>query len=154
MSSIQNSPVSLLFQQILEGWDIPTPVGQLRLKQADAEVTLDNLPYSILKNLAHTVLWQELWLGKLAGKKSPPSMEVWRNDWRDPDPKEWADLRKRFIEGLQQAHEIASASPMPHHCKSDEEAVNTLLAIAIHAAYHMGQMNTIKRAIRLSNRSS
>ncbi len=148
------SVISLLFKQILEGWDIPTPSGLLRLKQADAEVTLDNLPYSILKNLVHTVLWQDLWLAKLGGKKSPPSMEIWRNDWRDPEPSEWPVLRKRFIEGLQQAHEIASASPMPHQCKSDEEAVNTLLAIAIHAAYHMGQINTIKRALRQSNRSN
>jgi hypothetical protein len=137
-----------LFQQIQEGWDIPTPQGLLRVKQEDAAVTPAKTPYSMVKNLAHAVYWQELWLGSLAGAPRVPQEEVWKNDFRDPDPAEWPDLRKRFVEGLQKAREYCGEGFKKHKHKSDRDATDTLIAIAIHASYHMGQLNLIKRVVK------
>lgn len=134
------------FQQIQEGWDIPTPQGMLRIKGADAANVLPGMPYSLLKNLAHAVYWQDLWLGALEGKKRPPNMEVWKNDWREPDSSEWESLRKRFVDGIQEARDFCGPRFEQHQCETDEKALNTLIAIAIHASYHMGQMNLLKRA--------
>ncbi len=137
-----------LFQQILEGWDIPTPGGLLRVKQDAAAATLPAMPYSMVENLAHAVYWQELWLGALAGDKRPPEMEVWKNNWRKPGPAEWGDLRKRFCAGLENARSWCGEGFATHKRPSDEDAVDKLLAIAIHASYHMGQLNLLKRGQR------
>ncbi len=142
------SLVDRVFQQIEEGWDIPTPQGLLRVKQEDAAVTLPGMPYSIVKNLAHAVFWQDLWLGSLAGKKRPSNEFVWQNDFRDPDPAEWPALRKRFVEGLRKAREYCGDGFGKHKKKTDAEAADVLLAIAIHASYHMGQINVLKRALK------
>ncbi|MBV6491291.1 MAG: hypothetical protein KJZ62_01085 [Fimbriimonadaceae bacterium] len=148
---MSSSHLDLLFQQILEGWDIPTPQGLLRIKQEDAAKQLPAHPYSALKNLAHAVFWQDLWLGQLAGQPRPPSEFVWQNDFRDPDPSEWPTLRRRFVEGLQEARRYCQADPPALGCDSEEKAVDLLLRIAIHASYHMGQLNLLKRALRASN---
>lgn len=136
------------FQQIQEGWDIPTPQGLLRVKEDQASILIEGMPYSMLKNLAHAVFWQDLWLMAMRGEPRPPSMEVWKNDFRDPDPSEWKSLRSRFVEGLQEARDWCGPRFSEHKRESDQKAVDTLLAIAIHASYHMGQMNLLKRAIR------
>lgn len=145
--------VDRLFQQVLEGWDIPTPPGVLRVKREDAARTLPGLPYSMVKNLAHAVYWQNLWLGKLRGDKSPPSMEVWTNDWRDPGPEEWEGLRTSFVSGLEEARGYCGEGFCRHKCKSDEAAADTLIAIAIHASYHLGQLNVLKRSMRKGKES-
>jgi hypothetical protein len=148
LSTMDLTVLDRLYLQIQEGWDIPTPKGLLRVKRDDAAVTLPGMPYSMVKNLAHAVYWQELWLGALEGASRPANMEVWRNDFRDPDPSEWEDLRKRFVEGLAKAREYCGERFKEHRRKSDEDAVNTLLAIAVHASYHMGQINVLKRALK------
>lgn len=147
---MNRSHLDLLFQQILEGWDIPTPQGLLRIKQEDASRQLPGLPYSALKNLAHAVFWQDLWLGQLAGQPRPPSQFIWENDFRDPDASEWPTLRRRFVEGLEEARSHCQADAPPPGCGSEERAVDLLLRIAIHASYHMGQLNLLKRALKAS----
>ncbi|RMG24536.1 MAG: DinB family protein [Armatimonadetes bacterium] len=143
------SPVLVqLFDQILEGKDIPTAEGVLRVKREDAEAELPPLPYSLLVNLAHAVHWQDLWLNQLEGKPNPPIQEVWRTDWRRPDASEYPALRKRFVEGLRRARALAGEEFASHRCESDEKAAEVLLRIAIHASYHIGQMNLLKRALR------
>jgi len=136
-----------LFQQILEGWDIPTPQGVLRLKQEDAVREVDAFPYPLVKNLAHAAYWQDIWLKMLEGTPRPPSMEVWKNDWREPDPSEYATPRRQFIEGVKRARWFAGEGFSTHKCASDEKAVDLLLRIAIHDCYHLGQMNTLKRGL-------
>lgn len=135
-----------MFDHILEGYDIPAPNSMLRIGAESSAVKHENLPYSILTNLAHTVLWQDFWLAKLEGGRKRSSMAEWQNDFRVPDASEWKDLRSRFILGLQEARRRAASQPFDHRCSSDAEAVDTLLRIAVHGAYHCGQMNVLKRA--------
>ena len=152
LSTMDLNHLDRLFQQIQEGWDIPTPQGLLRVKREDAAKTGSSLPYSMVKNLAHAVYWQDLWLRSLAGEPRPSSMEVWKNDWRDPDSSEWESLRKRFIDGLQKARDNCGEEFKNHKKETDEKAVDTLLAIAIHATYHMGQLNVLKRTLKSGRR--
>lgn len=145
--NITQAVLERMFQQILEGWDIPTPQGILRLKQEDAAQEVDAFPYSFVKNLAHAVYWQDLWLKELEGAPRPPSIEVWKNDWRAPAPSEYPVLRKQFIEGVKRARWFAGEGFVTHQCESDEKAIDLLLRIAIHDCYHLGQLNTLKRGL-------
>jgi|CXWL01.1.fsa_nt_gi uncharacterized damage-inducible protein DinB len=134
-----------VFDHILEGWDIATPAGMLRVKAENAAVKHPDLPYSLLTNLAHTVVWQDIWIQKLQGGRKVPGMQEWINTFRVPDINEWQGLRARFLDGLKQAREIAASEPFAHEAGSDEIAVETLIRIAVHASYHCGQMNLLKR---------
>jgi len=135
-----------LFDHIIGGYDIPKPSGLSRLKREVATVKPDGAPYSPLTNLAHTVLWQEAWLKSLNGIKTP-GPELWNNDFRVPDPEEYEALRKRFIDGLHEARAYA-AGETQHKAQSDDKAVTTLLKIAVHASYHMGQLNLLRRTAK------
>jgi uncharacterized damage-inducible protein DinB len=148
---LDRSAVAELFRQIIEGDDIPTPSAVLKIKAADAVRELESLPYSLATNLAHAVLWQRLWLNALRGGKAKSGMAEWKDNFRVPEPSEWDGLRKEFLEGLGEADRIAKSEPFDHQLATDELAVEYLLKIAIHASYHLGQMNLIKRSVRKSS---
>ncbi len=145
---MDRSALAEVFKQIIEGYDIPTPAGMLRVKREDVAILVEPLPYSLLTNLAHANLWQRLWLASLKGGSRKAGMEEWKNDFRIPDPSEWNALRKEFLEGLLEAQRIAASEPFDHKLQSDQEAVEKLVKIAVHGAYHCGQMNLLKRAIK------
>lgn len=142
---MDRATLTAMFDHILEGYDIPTPEGMLKVKRADAARDIPEAPYSLLTNLAHAVLWQRFWLQKLQGGKKKSTMVEWKNDFRVPEPEEWEGLRKEFVEGLKEARGIANGDP--DKC-TDEEATDSLLRIAVHGSYHCGQMNLLKRMIR------
>lgn len=142
--------IVLAFDQILEGHDIPTPEGLLKISEGAAFQELPEMPYSIATNLAHAVLWQDVWLQKLKGGPARPTMEVWKNDFRTPEKSELKALKSEFIEGLREGRRIAASTPMDHQLESDDEAANLLLRMIVHGAYHCGQLNLLKRAQRLA----
>lgn len=135
--------LELLFTHIIEGYDIPTPAATVKVSAERAAIQHPGVPYSLLTNLAHTVLWQDIWLQGLAGGKGKGGMQDWKNDWRVPDPSEWEALRKRFLEGLKAARAYCQGTP--HQAESDEKAADLLIRIAVHASYHVGQMALLKR---------
>ncbi|MEQ1933082.1 MAG: hypothetical protein ABL962_04285 [Fimbriimonadaceae bacterium] len=135
-----------IFNQNLEGYDIHKPETILKVSQKVAAQKQDELPYSLLTNLAHANLWQAFWLKKLAGGRKKSSMTEWRDDFRVPEPTEFDALRFEFISGLREAARIAASEPFDHKCSDDQEAIETLVRIAVHGAYHLGQMVLLKRA--------
>lgn len=137
-----NMAIENLFDQILQGWDIPAPASLLRISAATANTQLEGHPYSIAINLAHAVFWQEFWLDKLRGLPSPSLMAMWKSDFRVPGPKEFPALRKQFLDGLEEARAYASVPDIT------PEAGKLLFQIAIHASYHLGQINLLKRAMK------
>jgi uncharacterized damage-inducible protein DinB len=143
-----------LFDHIIEGYDAPTPAGMLRVGAADAATKVPGMPYSLATNLRHTVTWQDFWLAKLAGGAQRSGLEQWREDFRPAGEDEWPELRSRFLRGLEAARSLARARPFRHKCASDAEACETLLRIAVHGAYHVGQMNLLKRALRAAQKQS
>jgi uncharacterized damage-inducible protein DinB len=111
-----------------------------------AGIKLPGAPYSILTNLAHAVFWQEIWLDRLAGRRARSFTE----DWKTPPHEEWPLVRQQFLDGLSRALQIARSDPFDHKMKTDAVAIKTLMQIAVHDAYHLGQINLLKRQLRLA----
>lgn len=127
-----------LFRQLASGDDIPAPKALLsRIKAEDAARVLPGMPYSLLTNLAHMHFWQDLWLEKIGGAPRRSFLE----DWRVPEAAEFPALRSAFLDGFEKACALAESHPSP-------EAAKDLVAIAIHNAYHLGQIKLIKRTLR------
>jgi uncharacterized damage-inducible protein DinB len=141
------------FTHLIVGYDVPAPSGMLKVSRTNAAETVPGLPYSLLTNLHHTVVWQRFWLAKLKGGARKSGPEQWRLDWRVPPPEEWETLREEFLVGLEEARRIAASDPMDHCLPTDAEATDTLCRILVHASYHVGQMNVLKRAGRAQARS-
>lgn len=133
-----------MLHQVLTGVDIPKVEPMLkRLSAEDAARTLDGFPYSILTNLAHMDFWQRVWLARLEGTPRPG----WKDDWKMPDPSQFSPLRISVVNGMKRAIALASADPFIHQMKSDDVAVKTLIAMAVHDAYHIGQIKLIARVL-------
>jgi hypothetical protein len=137
--------VAEALRQVLDGADFYGPKSAtLRVTDEVAERELPNSPYSIATNTEHTVFWNRIWLARLKDEKRPDM----KMDWRVPDKSEWGHIKRELTETVQEAHKIASAKPFRHAMKSDEAACKTLLAIAVHTAYHLGQISLLKRMDR------
>lgn len=134
--------VADLFRQILSGEDIPSPKALLsRLDGVRSAGRLPDAPYSLLGNLYHAVFWHRVWLGRLTGSKRP----TWKDDWKEPTGEELDALRQEFLDGLNQALAIVEREPFEHRMESDARALHLLMSLAIHDAYHLGQIKLIKR---------
>lgn len=140
--------LEMVFEHILQGYDIPKPDAVLRISGKRAAQRLEELPYSLLTNLQHAVLWQRFWLGKLQGGRRHSGMEEWRNDFRVPEVAEFSSLRAEFLAGLQEAYAICRKEWEPAAGVTEKETAFALSQIAVHAAYHLGQMNLLKRALK------
>ena len=137
--------VGEVFRQIIVGGDIPAPSRVLGgISGAKAAQRLPGFPYSILENLWHAVFWQTIWLDRLEGKATMKFTE----DWQSPPASEFPKLRARFIANLEKAHKVCTSKSFKHKMKSDEAAIKTLIALAIHDSYHIGQINVMKRVLR------
>ena len=128
-----------LLDQVSQGLDFPSPQGLLRgIDEEEARVQHERMPYSLLTNLAHAVRWQEFWLDKLRGER-PSNAKVDREEWDPAQPGEYPNLRHRLAQGLVEAREIAARDDLS---KTDQE---TIIRIALHCTYHLGQMNLLKQ---------
>lgn len=133
-----------LFRQIESGEDIPKISNLLKkmtVEQACAKG--EDWPYSILTNLAHADFWQQIWLARILGEPRPK----FKDDWRIPAPEEFHAIRKSFLSGLDTALKIVTEWPIEHKMKSDDAALHTLMSIAIHDAYHIGQIKLMARLV-------
>lgn len=138
------------FRQIWEGDDIPAPESLLRGMNAETAATkLQHWPYSILTNLEHADFWQRVWLDRLKDLRA----QSYAKDWREPAADEWPRIKMSFLDNLKEAMRIAGSDPFEHKMKSDDVAAKTLITIAIHTSYHIGQINVLKRELRLFKKS-
>jgi uncharacterized damage-inducible protein DinB len=139
--------VAEALRQTVEGDDFSSPKAMLRRMTAeDACRKLPGAPYSIATQTLHAAYWNQIWLARLKGEKRPNMLK----DWRVPPPNEWPTVRSSFLAGLEEALSIAHMDPLDHKMRSDESARNTLLAISVHTAYHVGQIFLLKRMLRIS----
>ena len=137
-------------RQVVEGHDFSSPRGLLRSIKAEMAVTIVPVaPYSIATNVAHALIWQDLWLCRLRGEPLPKV--VMGQDFPEATAKEWPKIRTRFCDGLDEALTIASREPFTHRAKDDDIATRTLFKIANHNAYHIGQIALLKRMLRITN---
>lgn len=130
-------------RQVWEGDDF-TPASKVlsRVKPDLACLLPPGFAYSLATLVLHTDFWQRIWLARLMDTPRPDMTK----DWRVVEPGEWDSVRRSFLEGFEKALQIAAAVPFAHKMKSDEAAIKTLLNIAVHNAYHIGQFRIVKRA--------
>lgn len=136
-------------RQVIEGTDFASAKSALSGLSAESAATIPpGMSYSIATYVKHAILWHQIWLGRLKGEKRPSILD----DWKAASVEEWSDLRTEFLEGLSEASRIASRKPFVHSMKTDAAAERVLLKIAIHDAYHVGQVVLLKRALRAAKR--
>ncbi|MBS1713848.1 MAG: DinB family protein [Armatimonadetes bacterium] len=136
--------VADLFDQIIGGEDIPK-IGYLlqRMSPETASRTVPGWPYSVLTNLAHADFWQQIWLARLEGKPRPK----FRDDWRVPEPEEFEPVRSSFLTNLKRARQMVADWPLGHDLESDDKALHMLVSLAVHDAYHIGQIKLMARIL-------
>ncbi|HJP83011.1 MAG TPA: DinB family protein [Fimbriimonadaceae bacterium] len=139
--------VAEALRQILHGEDFDPPTKLRGMKPEVATRVPEGVPYSIATNLWHCDYWNRLWLARLTGAKRP-AKNIWAEDWQIPTESEWSETVERFMSNLELAREIALREPLEHAMKSDEVAIKTLNQIAVHTAYHVGQIALLKRILR------
>ena len=145
LTSMDPATAAEALRQVWEGDDFPAPKRILsNVKAEDAAKVPSGFKYSLLTLVEHCNLWNGIWVGRLIDRRRPDMTK----DWRVPKPSEWPEVRRRFLEGMEEAIMIAEAKPFRHKMKSNEAAVKTLLNIAVHTAYHVGQFVLVKRAVR------
>lgn len=137
-------PVAEALRQVVEGADFTPPEELLRtVKPAQAVAMVPGSPYSIATNVAHADIWNRLWLARLRGEKKFNPFP----DFPSISEADWPSVRDRFVENLVAAQGVAEAKSK-HAMKSDEAAAKVLLQIAVHTAYHLGQVRLLKRLLR------
>lgn len=132
-------------RQVVEGEDYQSPRELLsKVKAADAVRLVPGLPYSLATNVAHADIWNRVWLASLEGN---PKVNPFP-DFPVISEEDWPRVRDEFLANLDRALAIARAEPFVHCCRNSESAEKKLLKIAVHSAYHIGQMTLLKRALR------
>ncbi len=139
--------VAETLRQVIEGMDFAPAKRLVNIKAGLACEKRDGFPYSIATNIWHCDYWNRLWLARLRGERRP-AKNIWAEDWQVPGEEDWKEVRDRFLENLTAAYQIASAQPFQHAMKSDEEAAKVLNQIAVHTAYHVGQVALLKRMLK------
>jgi len=138
--------VAETLRQIIEGEDFSPPERMLKLSARRACFRPEYFPYSLATNVWHCDYWNRLWLARLTGEGKLPE-NIWAEDWQIPQESEWDETRTRFVANLHRAREIAQAIPFKHALKSDQDAIRRLHQIAVHTAYHIGQIALLKRML-------
>lgn len=136
--------VAEALHQLIEGYDFAPPKRLVNVKADLACRVPPGSPYSIATNTWHCDFWNRIWLARLQGTKRP-SGNIYKDDWHEPSLEEWPETKERFLANILKAHEIATAEPFQHAMNDDAKAVKTLCQIAVHTAYHLGQIAMIKR---------
>lgn len=144
---MDSQTVAETLRQVIEGMDFASAKRLVNIKAGLACATKEGFPYSIATNIWHCDYWNRLWLARLKGEKRP-AKNIWAEDWQAPEEKDWKQTRDDFLANLNLAHEIASAQPFKHSMKSDEDAIKVLNQIAVHTAYHVGQVALLKRILK------
>ena len=144
---MSHSTVAEALQQVIEGADFASAKRLVNIKADLACAKKEGFPYDIATNIWHGDYWNRLWLARIRGEKRP-SGNIWSEDWQEPTAAEWPDVKRRFLENLDAALAIAKAEPFVHAMKSDEEAITRLNQIAVHTAYHVGQVALLKRMLK------
>lgn len=112
---------------------------------------LDGLPYTLYDLLWHIEFRQRQLLLMLGGEEVgwPPAAEQWPQTV--PDEEEFADVLEALKAGLYEASELANDAaldPRSGALGAQEGAdLKTLADLAVHSAYHWGQVVLLRRLL-------
>jgi hypothetical protein len=140
----QNTGVSTVaeaLRQLVEGEDFSTPREMLETIEPGMAATVPpGCPYSIATNVMHALLWQDLWVARLRGEAgTAPEPD---QDFPAVTEAEWPAVRARFVDGLEEALALARSDSF-----APEPQGKILFQIVNHGAYHLGQVQLLKRIL-------
>lgn len=126
--------------QYVEPVDFDAATSMLaNLSPADACRVAPGAPYSVATNVLHAAIWQDQWLAFI--EETTPSGES-RKDWPDVTEAEWPAVQSRFLEGMKRAVRLASNPDL------SEDQQRRVVRIAIHGAYHLGQISLLTQMVK------
>jgi uncharacterized damage-inducible protein DinB len=132
---------------MVEGEDFTPPVRLLAdLTLEEAVTPLGGSADSIASVVWHTLFWVDAWNLAITGDPNP--LRGYRNDdtWPEVAAEEWPGLRDRLLASFETAERLAGTLSMEGPGRPEGHTVaQNLLQIAIHTAYHIGQIAQIRR---------
>lgn len=130
----------IVLRQLVEGEDFDSPKRLLNVKAELACTMPPGMPYSIATQVGHMQCWQRRWLDSIEGKpvQGYPSAA---EDFPIVSAEAWSSLREKFLADLGSALIFGEGDPSP-------ETWKRLSKIALHNAYHFGQIKLLKRILK------
>jgi hypothetical protein len=144
---MMNELIQEVLRQVVEGDDFTPPAELLMdLTSEQATAAVGGSVESIASIVWHTLFWVDAWNAAVEGDigrlKWIPNDETWPAVTAD----DWPELRDRFIAALATSQRLAaSVSADAPGMPESRTAIQNLLQIAVHTAYHLGQIVTIRR---------
>ena len=122
-------------------------LGDLSPEQATR--TPPGAPYSVAENVAHMHVWQDYIVRRVRGENPPLPDET--ADWPEVSPDDWPGLVADYLTGISdfQALLIGDADRLSQAYSDDQTNAGRLLNIALHNAYHLGQIALLRRQLGL-----
>ena len=112
-------------------------------------------PHSVVEIVAHMIHWQEWFLERCAGAAIPP-VSTASLGWPAAGAGDWATLRARFRDGLEQAVKVASDEtararrldpPIEFPPLANYTVGDAVTHMAIHNSHHLGQIVTLRQIL-------
>ncbi len=142
--------VSEAMRQMVDGLDY-TPIERLiaDLVPEDACRKPAGGPYSIATIAWHTWFWVNAWVVAIDASGDPFQGLDPDASWPEVAPSEWPGLRERLRESLKAATALCSGQDLDRITYQDRTVGGNLLQIAVHTAYHIGQITLIRLELGL-----
>ncbi len=142
--------VAETLRQMVEGMDY-TPVqrviGDLTPEQATTRIP--GAPYSMATIVWHAWFWVNAWLVAIRGGGDPFGGHDPDASWPEVPAEEWVATRARFIESIGEALRLARSEDPDRPTWEGQTVGQNLLQIAVHTAYHIGQMTLLRQDLGL-----
>lgn len=145
-------PASALARSLDAPGDYDSPavlLGDLTSEQANRKPV--GAPYSIAEVVAHMHVWQDFIVRRARGQDAVrPEGDA--ADWPAATPETWPVLRADFLHGVGEFKTLLltdDAAALTRIYGDDVTHAERLLNIALHGAYHLGQIALLRRELGL-----
>jgi uncharacterized damage-inducible protein DinB len=139
-----SNPVAEAMRQMGRGEDF-WPADDLTRDLSPEQATKipEGCPYSIATQVGHMLCWQDRWIDQIQGQPVKDSVSD-EEDFPVVKPEEWMDLRARLVTGIEMASGLATGLETDRTVGT-RSVSETLLKVAIHNAYHIGQIALLRQ---------
>lgn len=98
--------------------------------------------YSIGTQVAHALVWMDTWLLRIKGETPPEVTDAM--DFPVVECVDWPEIRAKFVTETEVAEALASSEDLAR-VVGQRTVGEYLLKIAIHNAYHLGQIALLRQ---------
>lgn len=142
--------VAEALRQMIDGQDY-TPLERLieDLAPEQAARKPTGSPYSIATLAWHTWFWVNAWTTIIRGSGDPFQGQDPDATWPEIASEDWPMTRSRLLEALLVAQGLAASEDVDRRTWQEETVGGNLLQIAIHTAYHIGQITLVRQELGL-----